>query len=227
MLKPADFFDLTKFEFRDIFKNVEYAWDALKGLEGYVQKRLKPGIYGSIMDGAIVSDNVYIGKGTIVEPGAFISGPAIIGDNSIVRHGAYIRENVIAGNGVILGHCCEFKNSILFNESNVPHFAYVGNSILGWRTHLGAGVKVSNIKLTQEPIVINIKGRRYKTGLVKFGAVIGDEAEIGCDSILNPGSLIGKRSRLYTNISWRGYCPPDSIVKLRQEHEIVKKERIK
>ncbi len=223
MLKPVDFFDLTKTQFRDLFENAEYVWDVLKHLEGYVQKRLKPGIYGKVMDGAIVSGDVYIGKGTVVEPGAFVKGPAIIGENSIIRHGAYVRENVIAGSGVTLGHCCEFKNVVLFNEANVPHFAYVGDSILGWRSHLGAGVKISNIKLLQEPIDINIEGKKYETGLVKFGAIIGDEVEVGCNSVLNPGSLIGKCSRLYTNVSWRGYCPPHSIVKLRQEQEIVEK----
>ena len=140
-----------------------------------------------------------------------------------MRAGAYVRGNVLVGDRVVVGHTTELKTCLLFDEANVPHFSYVGDSIFGWRAHLGAGVKISNLKITRTPVVVTINGRRYETGLLKFGAILGDEVEIGCNSVLNPGTLVGKRTLVYTNLSMFGYYPPDSIVKLRQTHEIVER----
>ena len=223
MLRPEDFFDLSKCKYSDIFDGIEFVWDALKRIPEYVEANLKPGIHGIVSPLAYVDENVYIGPGTVVEPGAMIKGPTIIGANCEVRAGAYVRGNVLVGDRVVVGHTTELKTCLLFDEANVPHFSYVGDSIFGWRAHLGAGVKISNLKITRTPVVVTINGRRYETGLLKFGAILGDEVEIGCNSVLNPGTLVGKRTLVYTNLSMFGYYPPDSIVKLRQTHEIVER----
>jgi NDP-sugar pyrophosphorylase family protein len=223
MFKPEDFFDLTKCEHAQIYEGVEYIWEVLKKLKDYIEECLKPGIEGKVLPGAYVEERVQIGRGTVVEPGAMIKGPAIIGENCEIRCGAYLRGATIVESGSIVGNSCELKNAFLHREANVPHFAYVGDSILGWRAHLGAGVKVSNIKITRELIEVKYQGKVYPTGLLKFGAIIGDEAEIGCNSVINPGTFIGKRVLTYTNVSLRGYYKEGSFVKLRQHHEIVER----
>jgi NDP-sugar pyrophosphorylase family protein len=166
---------------------------------------------------------VRIGKGTVVEHGAVVLGPSIIGENCQIRAGAYVRGNVIVGNDCMVGNSCELKHCVLFNGATVPHFNYVGDSILGHKAHLGAGVILSNVKLTKENIKVTHDGKTYDTGLRKFGAVIGDHAEIGCNAVLNPGSIIGRDSVLYASVNWRGVCPPDTIVKLRQEQQLMKR----
>jgi UDP-N-acetylglucosamine diphosphorylase / glucose-1-phosphate thymidylyltransferase / UDP-N-acetylgalactosamine diphosphorylase / glucosamine-1-phosphate N-acetyltransferase / galactosamine-1-phosphate N-acetyltransferase len=226
MLKPEDFFDLTKTEHAAIFEGVQYVWEVLPRIKDYIKEHLKPQICGDVSPLAFVGEQVYIGPGTVIEPGAMIKGPAIIGADCEVRGGAYIRENVIVGEGSVVGHTSEVKNSLLFNESEVPHFAYVGDSVLGWKAHLGAGVKLSNVKINRSQVVLEIDGQLYETGLRKFGAILGDQAEIGCNAVLNPGTLVGKRTLGYANISMFGYYPPDHIVKLRQVHEIIERRKI-
>jgi NDP-sugar pyrophosphorylase family protein len=221
VLQPTDFFDLSKTRFGDIFDGVEFPWEVLKRISAYVKAHLQPGIFGEVSPLAFIGEQVYIGPGTVVEPGVMIKGPAIIGANCEVRAGAYLRENVLVGDEVVVGHTTEIKNSLLFDEAQVPHFAYIGDSVLGWKAHLGAGVKISNVKVNRTLVVVTVAGRRYETGLRKFGAILGDGAEIGCNAVLNPGTLVGKHTLGYANISMHGYYPPDSIVKLRQSHEIV------
>ena len=221
MLLPEDFFDLTKTQYADIFEGVEFPWEVLRRIEAYIQSHLQPAILGEVSPLAYVGERVYIGPGTVVEPGAMIKGPTIIGAGCQVRAGAYLRENVLIGDGVVVGHTTEIKNSLLFNQAEVPHFAYVGDSVLGWKAHLGAGVKISNVKVNRTLVVVEVEGKRYETGLRKFGAIIGDQVEIGCNSVLNPGTLVGKRTLGYANLSMHGYYPPDSIVKLRQSQEIT------
>jgi NDP-sugar pyrophosphorylase family protein len=168
-----------------------------------------------------VSGAVFVGKGTVVEQGAMIKGPAWIGEGCEIRNGAYIRENVIVGSGCVIGNSCELKNCIILNEVQIPHFNYVGDSILGYRAHLGAGVVLSNVKLDRSEILIPAGEGFIPTGFKKFGAVIGDRVEIGCHAVLNPGSLIGRDSVLYPGTQWRGVCPARSIVKTRLTQEIV------
>jgi NDP-sugar pyrophosphorylase family protein len=223
MLRPEDFFDLSRCKYSDIFDGIELVWDALKRIPEYVEANLKPGIHGTVSPLAHVGEDVYIGPGTVVEPGAMINGPTIIGANCQVRAGAYVRGNVLVSDRAVVGHTTELKACLLFDEAIVPHFSYVGDSIFGWKAHLGAGVKVSNLKITRTPVVVTINGRRYETGLLKFGAILGDEVDIGCNSVLNPCTLVGKRTLAYTNLSMAGYYPPDSIVKLRQTHEVVER----
>ena len=150
-----------------------------------------------------------------------IKGPAIIGRNCHIRHNAYFRPNVIIGDHCVVGNACELKNAWLFNHCEVPHFNYVGDSILGYRTHLGAGVIVSNVKVVKGNVTVEIGGRPFDTGLRKFGALVGDQADIGCNSVLNPGSIIGRGSMLYPGVNWRGILPANRIVKNRAAHEVV------
>jgi NDP-sugar pyrophosphorylase family protein len=157
----------------------------------------------------------------MVEDGAMIKGPAIIGRNCQIRHGAYLRENVIMGDNCVVGNSCELKNVMLFNGAQAPHFNYVGDSILGHRAHLGAGVKVSNVKLDHDNIWMVINGEPHDTGLRKFGALIGDGAEVGCNAVLNPGSIIGRGAVVYANVNWRGILPANMIAKNKAEVEVV------
>ena len=221
MFRPQDLLDLTQFPFPKLFDGCEFVWSALAKLPAFVQQNLRPGNAGTVTGNVFIGPAVYIGAGTEIEPGAVIKGPAIIGANCQIRSSAYIRENVIVGDDCVLGNACEFKNSVLFNGCQVPHFSYVGDSILGHKAHLGAGVILSNVKAVKG----NVKVGTQDTGLRKFGAIIGDGADVGCNCVLNPGTIIGRHSILYPNILWRGVCPPDSIVKLRQEQEVVVRRR--
>ena len=217
----SDYLDLNHTEHRMLFESSVQVWDALKQITSYLQFRLKPAIHGRLVGKPFVSGAVFIGKGTVIEQGAMIKGPAWIGEGCEIRNGCYIRENVIIGSGCVVGNSCEFKNCIVFDEAQVPHFNYVGDSILGYRAHLGAGVVLSNVKLDHGEITIASGGTMVPTGLKKFGAVIGDHAEIGCNSVINPGSLIGRRTILYPGTMWKGVAPANSIVKTRQEHQVL------
>ncbi len=221
MFKAADLFDLGKTEHAGIFDGCEFAWEALNRIAGWLDCGLKPEQRGKIVGRAFIGDRVFIGEGTVIEDGAMIKGPAWIGKNCQVRHNAYIRENVIVGDDCVVGNACELKNALLFNNALVPHFNYVGDSILGWKAHLGAGVKISNVKLVAGNIFVESAGRLYDTGLRKFGALVGDEAEVGCNAVLNPGSIIGRGSVVYPNTNWRGVLPPGQVAKNRAPLEVV------
>jgi NDP-sugar pyrophosphorylase family protein len=219
---PIDYLDLNHTEHRMLFESTPNVWDALKQITSYLQFRLKPQIHGRLICKPFISNAVYIGKGSIIEQGAMIKGPAWIGEGCEIRNGCYIRENVIIGSGCVLGNSSEFKNCIIFDKAQVPHFNYVGDSILGYRAHLGAGVVLSNVKLDHSEITVaSSGGSLIPTGLKKFGAIVGDFAEIGCHSVINPGSIIGRRSVIYPGTVWRGIVPADSIVKTKQTHEIL------
>ncbi len=226
MLRPEDFFDLSEYTHRELFLNIKYVWDALKRLHEYIECIIKPEIQGTVLDGAyLIGENIQIGKGSVVEPGAYITGPTIIGEHTVVRNGAYIRGNVLVGDHCVVGHTSELKGAILLNYSGAPHFNYVGDSILGNYVNLGAGTKLSNLKLAKDTVHVKIDDTIYDSGLRKFGAILGDHAETGCNSVLNPGTLIGPRSVVYPNTTVSGYVPPESIVKLRQTLEIVTREK--
>jgi len=182
---------------------------------------LRPGLHNRCEGVAYVGERVFIGEGTLVEDGVMIKGPAIIGRNCEIRHNAYIREGVIIGDHCIVGNSCEVKNSLLFNRAVAPHFNYIGDSILGHHTHLGAGVKISNIKLVPGNVAFEFGGKTFDTGLRKFGALLGDEAEVGCNAVLNPGSIIGRGSVVYPNVNWRGVLPANSIAKNKASVEVA------
>lgn len=221
MFKPVDLFDLSQSEHARIFEGCENAWDALKILKDYLSANLRPGLHNRCEGKAFIGNEVFIGEGTVVEDGAMIKGPAIIGKNCQIRHNAYIRDHVIIGDNCIVGNSSEIKNSILFNGCQASHFNYVGDSILGHKAHLGAGVKISNVKLVPGNIFVEMNGVPFDTGLRKFGALLGDFAEIGCNSVLNPGSIIGRGSIIYPNTSWRSILPDNMIVKNKAEQEVV------
>lgn len=221
MFAPDTLLDLDHTDHRTLFENVTNVWDALRQISSYLQFRLKPSIQGRLVGKPFISGAVFIGANTTIEHGAMIKGPAWIGEGCEIRNGCYIRENVVVGNGAVLGNSCEFKNCILFDEAQVPHFNYVGDSIIGYKGHLGAGAILSNVKLDHSEITVTTKSGMIPTGLKKFGAVIGDRAEIGCNSVLSPGSIIGRQTILYPGTQWRGVAPERSIVKTRQPFEII------
>lgn len=222
MFKPADLFDLAQTEHAALFDGCTHAWEALKKIEPYlaqVAKQNPPPRF----PGATIGDRVLIGAGTVVEPGAMIKGPTIIGKNCQIRHNAYIRENVLIGDGCVVGNASELKNALLFNSCQVPHFNYIGDSILGYKAHLGAGVICSNLKSLPGNVTIMVEGKPLDTGLRKFGALIGDGAEVGCNSVLNPGSVLGRGVIIYPGVNWRGFLPANNIAKNKAEVEVVVK----
>jgi NDP-sugar pyrophosphorylase family protein len=221
MYSAADLFDLSQCEHALLFDGCEFAWDALKKIKSYLAISVRPAHHHKSEGEAYIGPNVYIGEGTVVEYGAMIKGPAIIGRNCQIRHNAYIREDVIIGDNCVIGNSCEFKTVLLFNNANVPHFSYVGDSILGHKAHLGAGVKISNVKLVPGNITVEKDGIPFDTGLRKFGALVGDRAEVGCNSVLNPGSILGRGSVIYPNTFWRGILPANMIVKNRAKQDVT------
>jgi NDP-sugar pyrophosphorylase family protein len=221
MFKPVDLFDLEQTEHSAIFDGCDHAWEALKKIAAYVLANFRPGLHNRCEGVAYIGPKVSIGEDTVVEDGAMIKGPAIIGRNCEIRHNAYVREGVIIGDNCVVGNACEVKNSILFNHVVAPHFNYIGDSILGHSAHLGAGVKISNYKLVPGNIQIEIEGKAFDTGLRKFGALLGDNTDIGCNAVLNPGSIIGRGSVVYPNTNWRGVLPANRIVKNQATQEVV------
>lgn len=215
------YFDLSDFTHKDVFANCIYAWEVLARLPAYINTHLEPGIHGTVMEGAWVGDQVYLAAGAVVESGAMVKGPAIIGPDTVIRQGAYLREHCLIGAGCVVGHTTEVKGSILLDGAQAAHFNYVGNSVLGRKTNLGAGVKLSNLKNNHSTINVRIGHELYNTGLHKFGAIIGDYAALGCNCVTSPGTLIGPETQVYPNVVVRGAVPQRCIVKLRQAVEIV------
>src|SRR4026209_801772 len=227
MFEPAEYLNLEQTAHAKLFENQKHVWDALKQIESYLQFRLKPAVLGELLGKPFISNQVYIGSGTIVEQGAVLKGPAWIGQNCHVRSGCDVRENVIVGNGVVMGNSCEFKNCILCDEAQVPHFNYVGDSILGFRAHLGAGVILSNVKLDHREISVVAADYTIPTGLTKLGAIIGDRTEIGCNAVLNPGTVIGRDCIIYPGANIRGAIPRAQIVKVRQELQMMSRRDLR
>ena len=234
-LTPASFFSLNDFTHSDLFDGCNFVWQALDQVLPYLEQAIGGAghrIEGDVLPGAYLGPgDILIGPGTVVEPGAYIAGPTIIGANCEIRHGAYVRGSVILGDNCVIGHASEVKNAIFLPGAHAPHFAYVGDSILGRRVNLGAGTKLSNLTLVsaKDPttgrrptLSLSIEGSLYDTGLTKLGAILGDDAQTGCNSVLNPGVLLGPRTLVYANASVpKGYYPPDSIVKLRQTLQTI------
>ena len=220
MFKAADLFDLTQTDHAALFDGGNFAWEALKKIEPYLAKvaRQNP---PKRFPGASIGEKVFIGEGTVVEPGVLIKGPAIIGKNCQIRHNAYVRENVVIGDDCVVGNSTEIKNSLLFNHAVAPHYNYIGDSILGHKAHLGAGAKISNFKMFPGNIEVEMEGVPFDTGLRKFGALLGDGAEIGCNAVLNPGSIVGRGSVIYPAVNWRGILPANMIVKNKAAQEVI------
>jgi len=223
MFSPADYLDLSHTQHSILFPTAEPVWTALSRIESYLEFRLTREIRAAVPQGTFIGEDVFIDEGVTIEPGVVIKGPAWIGKNCTLRTGCYIRENVITGAGCVLGNSCEFKNCVLFDNCEVPHFNYVGDSLLGYKAHLGAGVVLSNVRLDRQEVRVDDGKKSASTGLRKFGAVIGDYAEIGCNSVLNPGTIIGRRSIVYPLTSFSGVLPAESLLKTRQQQVVVKR----
>jgi len=225
-LSPDAFFDLAHTKHAGLFAEGEPVWTALSRIIPYLERYVEGWDVASsarISPRAEIGHFVRIGEGTIVEPFATIKGPAWIGDQCTIRSGAYLREGVIAGNGVMFGNSCEFKNCLLFDHAEVPHFNYVGDSILGYKAHLGAGVILSNVRLDRGAVVVELGGERISSELRKFGAIVGDYTEIGCNSVLSPGSLVGRNCILYPGSQWRGHLPSNMVLKVDLRQDVVER----
>jgi len=198
----------------DLFDGLTYPWEALPKISDFI-KELGASLDSSEYDK--VDENVWIAKSAKVAKTANINGPAIIGKNAEVRHCAFIRGNAIVGEGAVVGNSTELKNVVLFNKVQVPHYNYVGDSILGYKSHMGAGSITSNVKSDKTLVVVKGAEEEIATGLKKFGAMLGDEVEVGCNSVLNPGTVIGRNSNIYPTSMVRGYVPERSIYKKQGE----------
>jgi NDP-sugar pyrophosphorylase family protein len=218
------FFDLANYPHKELFQSISFVWEALSQIKPYLAAFPLGYNEGKLAENVFLEnkEQISIGTGTIVESGAFIRGPCIIGKNCVIRHGAYIRGHVITGDSCVIGHDTEVKNSIFFNDSHAAHFAYVGDSILGNGVNLGAGTICANLKLDRTDIYIDIEGERFETGLRKLGAILGDAAQTGCNSVLSPGTLFGKSACCYPCMHVLGFIPENHIVK-NAEQQILRK----
>lgn len=217
--KIKNLYDLNNTLARKLFEKYEYPWEILPEIGKYILelgKKLDKEIY------ELKGENIWIAKSAKVYKTAYIQGPAIIGENAEVRHCAFIRGNAIVGNNAVVGNSTELKNVILFNNVQVPHYNYVGDSILGYKSHMGAGSITSNVKSDKKLVVVKNGEENIETGLKKFGAMLGDGVEVGCGSVLNPGTIIGKNTNIYPLSSVRGVIKPNSIYK--KQNEIVNKK---
>lgn len=199
---------------KDIFNGAVYPWEVLPKISSFI---IELGNTLSSEEYDKVGENVWIAKTARVAPTAFINGPAIIGKDAEVRHCAFIRGNAIVGEGAVVGNSTELKNVILFNKVQVPHYNYVGDSILGYKAHMGAGSITSNVKSDKKLVVVKSPEGNIETGMKKFGAMLGDEVEVGCGSVLNPGTVVGRNTNIYPLSSVRGVVPSGSIYKKQGE----------
>jgi NDP-sugar pyrophosphorylase family protein len=223
-----NFFDIKDFSYKNLFENKKTILDSLiflpKYLSSYNFKKIQIKIPPSCH--LLNKEFISIGKNTTIEDNVYIKGPCIIGDNCTIRYGAYIRGNVVIGSNSLIGHSTEIKNSIILNNINAAHFAYIGDSLIGNNVNLGAGVKCANFRLDKEKIFICIEDKKIPTNLKKFGAIISDNSQIGCNSILNPGTIIGKNVHCFGLLNLFGYIPKNSIVKPSSQFSISNRENL-
>ena len=224
--RSEDLFDLGQTEHASLFDSLGQPWEVLPRIGGYLRDTLEPRQLGQAHSQAVIEGDVFIGEGTLIEAGALIRGPVWIGRNCRIGHGATLRGNVIVGDGCVVGHAAELKNSLLFNGCDVPHFNYVGDSVLGHRVHLGAGVMLSNYRLIRGNVNVRLASGPVDSGLAKFGALIGDRTDIGCNTVLNPGAIIGRACVLYPNVNFTGVLPARRLVKNKTELAAVEKREI-
>lgn len=216
--KIKNLYNLEETIAKALLEKVTFPWEVLPKIGEFIidlGNKLDPEIYEQ------KGKNIWIAKSAEIFPTAFIKGPVIIGENSEIRHCAFIRGNALIGNNVVVGNSTELKNVILFNNVQVPHYNYVGDSILGYKAHMGAGSITSNVKSDKKLVVVKNGKEMIETGLKKFGAMIGDNVEVGCGSVLNPGCIVGKNTNIYPLSSVRGVIPANSIYK--NKNEIVSK----
>ncbi len=216
--KICNLYNLDETIAKDIFSGCEYPWEVLPKIKEFI---INLGNTLSSDEYDKIGENVWIAKSAKVAPTAYIAGPTIIGKDTEVRHCAFIRGSALVGNNCVVGNSTELKNVILFNNVQVPHYNYVGDSILGYKSHMGAGSITSNVKSDKQLVIVKSCENKIETGLKKFGAMIGDNVEVGCGSVLNPGSVIGRNSNIYPLSSVRGVIAPNSIYK--KQSDIINK----
>lgn len=222
-MQAADFFTLppSLAPFAAHFPAEVAPWEWLKRIGSVLQAAQFGPLALDMPAGVHLEGPVHLEPGVKLPPHATIIGPAWIGAGTEIRPGAYLRGNVIVGAGCVLGNACEFKNCLLLDGVEVPHFSYVGDSILGNRAHLGAGVVCSNLRLDRRPVTVRADDREIDTGLRKFGAILGDEAEVGCNAVLNPGSILGRRALVMPLTAFAGYLPPGMIARDRAVRAVI------
>ncbi len=209
-MKISNMYDLSQTIAAEIFEGKTYPWEVLSEIGDFIKK------IGPTLDPAEFEqkgEDIWIAKSAKVWPTVSITGPCIIGRDAEVRQCAFIRGKAIVGDGAVVGNSTELKNVILFNNVQVPHYNYVGDSVLGFKAHMGAGAVTSNVKQDKKNVTISFKGQKVETGLRKFGAMLGDNVEVGCNSVLNPGTVVGRFSNVYPLSSVRGFVPEHSIYK--------------
>ena len=210
MLKIDELFDLSHSLASDYLSSFDYPWQALTGIKELIislGSKLDMSSYNEIVP------QVWIHKTAVVASTAFFGSPCIIGENAEIRHCAFIRGSALVGKNCVIGNSVELKNVILFDEVQTPHYNYVGDSILGYKSHMGAGSITSNVKSDKTLVTVNADDKKIETDLKKFGAIIGDYVEIGCNTVLNPGTVIGKKTNIYPLSCVRGFVPEESIYK--------------
>ncbi|MGN0291017.1 MAG: UDP-N-acetylglucosamine pyrophosphorylase [Lachnospiraceae bacterium] len=219
--KIENLYSLNETIAADLFKGVDYPWEVLPKIKDFIVE------LGNTLDSSVYEkrgENIWVAKSAKIAPTAFLNGPLIIDEDAEIRHCAFIRGNAIVGKGCVVGNSTELKNVVLFNSVQVPHYNYVGDSILGFKSHMGAGSITSNVKSDKTLVVVKDNGEEIKTGLKKFGAMLGDYVEVGCNSVLNPGTVIGAHTNVYPLSSVRGVVPAHSIYK--NKNEIAPKQEL-
>ncbi len=217
--KICNLYDLEQTIAKEYLSQFTYPWEALKGISDYI-KELGPTLDTEKFEQR--GEDIWVAKTAKVAPTACLNGPLIIDEEAEIRHCAFIRGSAIVGKGSVVGNSTELKNVIIFNSVQVPHYNYVGDSVLGYKSHMGAGSITSNVKSDKTLVVVKDKEEQIETGLKKFGAMLGDYVEVGCNSVLNPGTVIGRHSNVYPTSCVRGVVPANSIYKNRTE--IIEKQ---
>ncbi len=220
MITISDLLDLDKTIAAELFAGKTYPWEVLDDIKAFILK-LGPTLPADEFDNP--SEGVWIAKDAKVFPSAYLGSPCIIDHGAEVRHCAFIRGSAIVGKNAVVGNSCELKNVVLFDNVQTPHYNYVGDSVLGYKAHMGAGSITSNVKSDKTLVVVHQPGDPIETGRKKFGAILGDNVEVGCNSVLNPGTIVGRRSSIYPTSCVRGVVPEDSIYKDKDNVVIRKK----
>lgn len=218
-LKISNLLNLDETIARELFEKFTYPWEVLPHISEFILK-LGPTLDEDKFDK--IGDNIWVAKTARVEPTAAFNGPLIIDEDAQVRHCAFIRGSAVVGKGAVVGNSTELKNCILFNGVQAPHYNYVGDSIYGFKAHTGAGVIASNLKSDKSLVTVDFRGEKVKTGIKKIGAIVGDFGDIGCNTVMNPGSVIGRNTSVYPLSFVRGYVEADSIYK--KQGEVVKRK---
>lgn len=219
--KIKNMYDLKETIAKELLENAEYPWEVLKDISDFIRK-LGPALDSSVYEQR--GEDIWVARSAKVAPTACLNGPLIIDEEAEIRHCAFIRGSAIVGKGSVVGNSTELKNVVIFNSVQVPHYNYVGDSVLGYKSHMGAGSITSNVKSDKTLVSVKSKNEEIKTGLKKFGAMLGDYVEVGCNSVLNPGTVIGRHTNVYPLSMVRGVVPANSIYK--NKNEIITKEEI-